>query len=75
MPNYVKMSIKHDIKTRCVFGIALSGTLKIERFESQIILKLFGNNKAKGIYGIAKIPYGHLYQREKNLSFNNNCIS
>ena len=59
MPNHVKMSIEQNISKRDVFlESPLSGTLKIERCESQIIPKLFGNNKIKGIYGMAKIARG-----------------
>ena len=48
-----------------------SGTLTIERFESQIIL-IFGALKPKGLNEIAKIGYGNL--REENLNIMNNYI-
>jgi hypothetical protein len=34
-------------------------------------LKIFGARKPKDLNRIAKFRYGHLYQREENLSFNN----
>ena len=50
-----------------------SGTLNVERLESQIILKVLGS-KPKGLIPILKIGYGHLCLREENLRFNNNYI-
>ena len=39
----------------------LSGTLKVERLENQIILIFLGAIKPKGLNRIVKISYGHLY--------------
>jgi hypothetical protein len=37
------------------------------------MFKKLGAIKLKGPNRIAKISHGHLYLREENLSFNNNC--
>ena len=47
-----------------------SGTLKVERLESQIILKSLGAIKPDGLNRIAKISY--VYLREEIPSFNHN---
>jgi hypothetical protein len=44
---------------------------KSKRLENQIILKVLGVSKPKGLNSITKIDHGHLCLREENLSFNN----
>ena len=51
-----------------------TGRLKIERLESQIILKYLRAIKPKDLNVIAKIVYGHLCLREDNLCFDKNYI-
>jgi hypothetical protein len=51
-----------------------SGTIAVERMESQIIKKVLGASKPKGLNRIAKMGLSHLCLREENLSFNNNYI-
>jgi len=48
-----------------------AGMLKVKRLESQIILKVLGASKPKGLNRIAIISEDHLCLREENLSFNN----
>jgi hypothetical protein len=48
---------------------------KSKRLESQIIFKLLGAIKLKGLNRIAEISYGHPCLREESLSFDKNYVA
>ena len=51
-----------------------SGTLRVKRLESQIILEVLVAGIPEGLNIIPKISHGHLCLREENLSFDTNYI-
>lgn len=58
----------------CFCCFSLHSILFSKGWKAKIIIKKVGASKPKGLNRMAKIGKGHLYQKEENLSFNNNDI-
>ena len=64
----IKKEISNLVRTRRIWNNLHQVRSKSKRLENQIIVKVLGVSKPKGLCSITKIDQGHLCLREENLN-------